>query len=184
MRLGSLCSGYGGLDLAVEAVFGAETVWQSENDEFASKVLAAHWDVPNLGDMKLVDWSCVEPVDVLTAGYPCQPFSSAGSRRGVEDERHLWPFVREAIRQLRPGFTFLENVAGHRSCGSVEFLGTWPRTGWMHGGLVCELPMLGHRTGGKDSLSLFGTPRAEERCQVNSGDNWMSVSKAVTLLPR
>ena len=119
MRIGSLFSGAGGLDLAALELFPRSSMaWHCEVDTAASKVLAHHWpDVPNLGDVTTVDWSAIEPVDVLTGGYPCQPFSAAGKRKGTNDERHLWPYVRKAIRHLRPRFTLLENVAGHRSLG-------------------------------------------------------------------
>jgi DNA (cytosine-5)-methyltransferase 1 len=79
--------------------------------------------VPNLGDIKTVNWADVPPVDILTGGYPCQPFSHAGSRKGKEDERHLWPYVRDAIAALRPMVTVLENVDGHRSLGFADVLG-------------------------------------------------------------
>lgn len=82
--LGSLFSGYGGLDLAVEATLGARTVWHCENDPAASRVLATRWlGVPNLGDITRVRWSDVEPVDVLTGGFPCQDVSHAGRRAGL-----------------------------------------------------------------------------------------------------
>jgi len=69
VKLGSLCSGFGGLDLAVEAHYGATTVWHAESDKDCSKVLAHHWPTaPNLGDITQVEWSDVEPVDVLAAG--------------------------------------------------------------------------------------------------------------------
>ena len=124
MRLGSLCSGAGGLDLAVEQVFGTETAWHCEIDDAASKVLAHRWTgVPNHRDLTATDWGAVEPIDILTGGYPCQPFSHAGKRKGTDDERHIWPDVREAIRRLRPRYTFLENVAGHRSLGFDRVLG-------------------------------------------------------------
>ena len=124
MRLGSLFSGYGGLDMAVENVTGATTAWVSDIDKGARKILAHRYpDVPNLGDISTVDWSQVEPVDVLTGGYPCQPFSQAGQRKGLDDERHLWPYVRQAIRHLRPRLVVLENVAGHRSMGFDRVLG-------------------------------------------------------------
>lgn len=114
MRVGSLFSGYGGLDLAV----GGDLAWYSEIEPAACKVLASHYpDVPNLHDVTTVDWSQVEPVDVLTAGYPCQPFSVAGRRKGTSDERHLWPFVRDAIRGIRPHRIVLENVRGHVTMG-------------------------------------------------------------------
>lgn len=124
MRTGSLFSGYAGLDMAVNAYFGGETAWFVEYDAAPSKILAHHWpDVPNHGDITAIDWAAVEPVDILTGGYPCQPFSAAGRRKGTTDERHLWPYVREAIRHLRPRYTVLENVAGHRSLGFDRVLG-------------------------------------------------------------
>lgn len=132
MRIGSLCSGAGGLDLAAEAVFGARTAWHCEVDGAASKVLAHRWPgVPNHGDISAIDWDAVEPVGIITAGYPCQPFALAGKRKGTADERHLWPHVREAIRRVRPRITFLENVAGHRSLGFNRVLGDLAEDG-MH----------------------------------------------------
>lgn len=120
MRVGSLFSGYGGLDMAV----GGEVVWYSEIEPAACKVLAAHHPgVPNLGDIKKVDWSTVAPIDVLTGGYPCQPFSNAGMRRGKDDERHLWPYVKDAISALRPRLAVLENVRGHLSMGLADVIG-------------------------------------------------------------
>ena len=111
MRIGSLFSGAGGLDMAVEAVFGATTAWHCEVDPAASKVLAHRWpSVPNLGDITKVDWNTVEPVDILCGGWPCQPWSIAGQKKGVEDERALWPEVARAVRALRPRMVVLENV--------------------------------------------------------------------------
>lgn len=127
--IGSLCTGYGGLDLAVSEFFDAETVWTCENDKFASKVVEARFDCPNLGDLKEVNWDDVPRVDIITAGYPCQPFSYAGKRQGEEDSRHLWPYVERAIRSLRPRVVVLENVRGHitkgfgRVTGSLAGLG-------------------------------------------------------------
>ena len=109
--------------MAVEAYFNAETVWTCEFDKHASKVIDAHFDVPNHGNLKTTDWSQVEPIDILTAGYPCQPFSHAGSRKGAADERHLWPYIKEIIGILRPQFVVLENVRGHFGLGFREVLG-------------------------------------------------------------
>ena len=132
LRAGSLFSGYGGLDLAVQEVFGAEVVWHCEWEAAPSAILEHHWPgVPNLHDVTEVDWTTVPPVDILTGGYPCQPFSAAGKRKGTNDERHLWPYVREAIRVLRPRYTVLENVAGHRSLGFDRVLGDLAEDG-MH----------------------------------------------------
>lgn len=119
MKIGSLFSGYSGLDRAVMEVYPrAAPAWFVEFDPAPSKILAHHYShVPNFGDVTEVDWAAVEPVDVLTAGYPCQPFSLAGKRKGTNDERHLWPHVLDAVRVLRPQFAFFENVRGHLTLG-------------------------------------------------------------------
>jgi len=117
LTVGSLFSGIGGLDLGLERA-GMRVIWQSEIDPYASRVLKKHWpEVPNYGDIKKIDWGTVEPPDVICGGYPCQPFSMAGQRKGEEDPRHLWPWVRESIRILRPRYAILENVQGHLSLG-------------------------------------------------------------------
>ena len=133
MRIGSLFSGYGGLDLAALQLFPQSSVaWHCEWDDAPAKILDHHWPtVPNHRDVTTLDWTAVEPVDILTGGYPCQPFSAAGQRKGTDDERHLWPYVRDAIRLLRPRFTLLENVAGHRSLGFDRVLGDLAEDG-MH----------------------------------------------------
>ncbi len=104
--------------MGVQSVLPGRTLWHSDIDPGACQVLAHRWpDVPNLGDVTCVDWSKVAPVDVITGGYPCQPFSHAGKRAGTNDERHLWPYVAGAIAVLRPGLCVLENVRGHLSLG-------------------------------------------------------------------
>jgi site-specific DNA-cytosine methylase len=77
---------------------------------------------PNLGNLKVINWATVEPIDILTAGYPCQPFSHAGLRKGTNDERHLWPYIKEAIGRIRPSLVFLENVRGHFGLGFRDVL--------------------------------------------------------------
>jgi len=120
MRLGSLFSGYGGLDCGIAEVLDVETVWHSEIDPAACKVLAHHWpDVPNLGDITTIDWTQAEPVDVLAGGWPCQPFSLAGKQEGASDARALWPYVADAVRTLRPRYVILENVAAIASAGEL-----------------------------------------------------------------
>ena len=112
-RIGSLCSGYGGLDLAVELVLGGRLVWYAETDPYAARVMAHHWPkAPNLGDIRTVDWRAASPVDVLTAGFPCQNISNAGDRVGITGEHSsLWNAVAAAVRGLRPRLVFVENVA-------------------------------------------------------------------------
>lgn len=113
MKVGSLFTGYGGLDVAARAVFGGELAWVSDNHPSAVKLLAhRHPVVPNLGDITATDWSAVEPVDLLTAGFPCQDISNAGKRAGIEGARSgLWSYVADAVRVLRPRHVCLENVS-------------------------------------------------------------------------
>lgn len=118
LRLGSLCTGYGGLESAVGQVLPIETVWHADPDPGAAAILAHHWPtVPNLGDITATDWTSVLPVDVLTAGYPCQPFSLAGRQKGPADDRHIWPHIATALRVLRPRVAIFENVPGHVRLG-------------------------------------------------------------------
>jgi DNA (cytosine-5)-methyltransferase 1 len=122
LTVGSLFTGIGGLDLGLERA-GMRVLWQSEIDPYCCEVLAKHWpEVPNLGDVTAINWQAVQPVDVICGGYPCQPFSLAGARKGTTDERHLWPYFANAIRVLRPRFALLENVAGHLTLGFGEVL--------------------------------------------------------------
>lgn len=117
LRIGSLFSGAGGLDLAVEQVFGGETIWQSEVDPAASKVLATHWPgVPNLGDITTINWTWVEPADILCGGFPCQDVSVAAvdRRRGLAPgtRSNLWANFALAIAALQPPVVIIENVRG------------------------------------------------------------------------
>lgn len=130
MRIGSLCTGYGGLDMAVEKFFNAEMIWCAENDKYAASVIQKRFNKPNLGDIKEIDWQSVESIDILTAGYPCQPFSHAGNRKGKNDKRHIWPNIIEAISILRPKFIVLENVRGHLSLGFKEVLSDLAQNGY------------------------------------------------------
>ena len=131
LRIGSLCTGYGGLDMAVQRVFGGQLAWVSDVDPGASRILAHHWPaVPNLGDLTTTRWDEVEPVDVVCGGYPCQPFSSAGLRKGTQDERHIWPYIADALRVLRPRYAIFENVANHLRLGFADVLADLARLGF------------------------------------------------------
>lgn len=115
MRIGSLFSGAGGLDMAVAAVFDGTVAWHCEVDPAASKVLARHWpEVPNLGDVTKIVWGDVEPVDILCGGFPCQDVSAAGKRAGIKDGTRsgLWSIFADAIEALRPPIVIIENVRG------------------------------------------------------------------------
>ncbi len=117
LTVGSLCSGVDGIGLGLERA-GMQLRWLAEVDPLACAVLERHWPgLPNHGDITAIDWSTIEPVDLVTAGYPCQPFSTAGRMAGADDPRHLWPYVADAIRALRPRFALLENVPAHLGIG-------------------------------------------------------------------
>ena len=124
LRIGSLFTGYGGLTMAVEQVFGGTTAWVSDIEQCDKKgalignapLILEHRfpGVPNLGDITAVDWSQVEPVDIIDGGSPCQDVSAAGARAGMTEgtRSNLWVAMREAIAQLKPAIVVWENVYG------------------------------------------------------------------------
>lgn len=129
-RVLSLCSGYGGIEEGISRVLGELSVLAHvEIEAFAITNLVNKMEtgrlapVPIWTDLKTLP---LEPfrgiTDILTGGYPCQPFSAAGKRRGEDDPRHLWPWIRKAIGVIQPEFCFFENVEGHISLGLREVL--------------------------------------------------------------
>src|SRR5690242_12416306 len=112
MRVLSLCSGIGCIDFAAEQA-GGEIVGQVEIDEFCQQVLAKHWPhVKRLGAIQEVTGDEFGPIDLLAAGFPCQPSSLAGKRLGREDPRYLWPEIARLLRHIYPRWAVLENVPG------------------------------------------------------------------------
>lgn len=123
LRIGSLFSGYGGLDLAVEHVFGGRTIWFSEINKSVARVFEHHWpDVPNLGDITTVDWATVPPVDILCGGFPCQDVSTVGKMAGLAPGTRsgLWANMAEAVDQLKPRYVIAENVRGLLSAQAIR----------------------------------------------------------------
>lgn len=119
LRVLDLFSGIGGFSLGLERTGGFETVAFCEIEEFPRRVLAKHWpEVPCFEDVRKLRGQDIDgTVDVICGGYPCQPFSTAGKRRGAEDDRHLWPEFSRLVAELRPTWVIGENVAGHISMG-------------------------------------------------------------------
>ena len=155
--------------MAVEAYFGAETIWVSEFDKYASKVIEARINKPNFGNLKVIDWHNIEPIDILTAGYPCQPFSHAGLRKGAQDERHLWPYIKEAISILRPSYVVLENVRGHFGLGFREVLSDLTDVGYDTRWTLIRASDVGapHR---RERLFILAYPNSARWARTESGD--------------
>ena len=112
LKVTSLFAGIGGIDLGLEATGYYETILFSEIDPFCQKILKKHWpNVPIIPDVRDINGKEIE-TDVLVGGFPCQPFSVAGKRKGKEDERHLWPEMFRIIKEARPSIVIGENVPG------------------------------------------------------------------------
>lgn len=113
MRHASLFSGIGGFDLAAEWM-GWENVLHCEINPFCQRILKYYWpNATSYSDIKTTDFTVHNgAIDILTGGFPCQPYSTAGKRRGKEDDRHLWPEMLRAIREIQPAWVVGENVRG------------------------------------------------------------------------
>jgi DNA (cytosine-5)-methyltransferase 1 len=154
----SLCAGYGGIDLGLHrCIPNLRTIAYSEIEAFACELLLARMEggqidaAPIWPDLKSFPWEKLrDRVDLLSGGYPCQPFSSAGKRLGREDPRHLWPYIADGISILRPRLCFFENVEGHITLG----LST----------VISDLEELGYKVSwGIFSASEIGAPHQRKR---------------------
>ena len=134
----SICTGYGGIEIGLGKAIGpVSPVAYVEVEAFADTNLVAKMEqnamvpAPVFTDLKTFrPYVFRGKVDILTAGYPCQPFSAAGRRHGKKDPRHLWPWIRDAIAAIRPGICFFENVEGHISLGLREVLTDLAKLGY------------------------------------------------------
>ena len=153
-----LCAGYGGIELGLHrAIPNLRSVALCEIEAFAIANLVAKMEAglmdpaPIWPDLKTFPWAAFrDRVDILTGGYPCQPFSSAGKRAGKEDPRHLWPWIADGVRLLRPRCCFFENVEGHISLGLSD--------------VIEDLAGMGYRTTwGIFSASEVGAPHQRKR---------------------
>lgn len=126
LRHVDLCSGIGGFALGFEWAELSRPVLFCDIEPWSRKILAKHWpDVPIAEDVKELandPDGLIPDCDILTAGYPCQPFSLAGERRGTEDDRHIWPYILSIVKAKRPSWCVFENVYGHVSMGLDEVL--------------------------------------------------------------
>ena len=136
----SLCTGYGGIELGLErAGVSLRPVAYVEREAFAAANLVAKIEAEQMApapvwtDVKTFPYSdFYGRVDILLAGYPCQPFSAAGQRKGEADERHLWPFIARGIAACQPRLVFAENVEGHLSLGIKDVFNDLGRMGYKY----------------------------------------------------
>ena len=134
----SLCTGYGGIELGLErAGVPLRPIAFVEREAFAAANLVAKIEAEQMAaapvwtDVKTFPYSDFHGrVDILLAGYPCQPFSAAGQRKGEADERHLWPFIARGIAACQPRLVFAENVEGHLSLGIKDVFNDLGRMGY------------------------------------------------------
>jgi DNA (cytosine-5)-methyltransferase 1 len=153
LRFVSLFAGIGGLDLGLERA-GHECVGQVEINPFSQKVLKKHWpDVPLIPDVRDFGGTEFGGFELLVAGYPCQPFSHAGKRKGLDDERNLWPHVDRIVRTVQPRFVLLENVPHHLRVGFDRVQGDLAESGY-----DSEWTLL--------SVAQFGAPHIRKRLFV------------------
>lgn len=125
--IGSLFTGYGGLDMAVRMALDpdARVAWTSDVEPGPCRLAEVRWPgIPNLGDITQVDWSEVEPVDVICGGSPCQDLSLAGRRAGMASGTRsgLWESMFTAIKTLRPRLVVWENVRGSLTSGAFSLV--------------------------------------------------------------
>ena len=158
LTAGSLCSGYGGLDLAVMAVTGARLAWCAETDRYAAGVLAHHWPgVPNLGDVTALDWARVPPVNLVGAGWPCQDISYAGpgaaSRKGPAVDCGCTSPT--AFATFDPATSTWRTSPRSARAASAKSSATWPRSGMTRSGRAYALPTPAPRTAATASSSCL-----------------------------
>jgi DNA (cytosine-5)-methyltransferase 1 len=178
MRHGSLFSGIGGFDLAAEWA-GLENVWQVERDKFCQRVLRKNFpDAKIYDDITTLDLNALEHVDIVSGGFPCQPFSSAGKRRGQEDDRYLWPAMLAVIKAIRPTWVVGENVAGLISMGLDDVLASVEDAGYTVWPIVIPACALGapHR---RDRIWIVAYANGEQFRKINSQTSRLSDSDEI-----
>lgn len=132
IRVGSLFSGIGGIELGLERTGGFETVWQVEKDDYCRRVLAKHWpDVNRYEDVKDVGSDELREVDLICGGFPCQDVASAGTYEGLDGDRSgLWYEMQRCVRELEPRYVVVENVADLLANGLGTVLGELAEIGY------------------------------------------------------
>ena len=163
LRVGSLCSGYGGLEMGISMVFPRTKLeFVADNDPAVSRILEHRYPyVPNIADITLVKGDELPPVHILAAGFPCQPFSDLGHRKGMDDERYLFDEITRLISEMpvKPGILIFENVASLR----------WNNDGHTFYRVLSSLSRLGYvGSYGVFRASDAGAPHQRERIFITA----------------
>jgi len=180
-----LFSGIGGFAIAAQWA-GIETVAFCEIDDFACKVLNKNFPhVPIHRDIRSLEGGQYAGIDIITGGYPCQPFSNCGKRKGEDDPRHLWPEMFRIIKQARPRFVVSENVTGHITMGIDTVLDDLESEGYATWAFIIpacskDSPQLRNR--------VWIVANASKGSERNGGECWMQEGEAYVwprlVLPR
>ena len=161
----SLCAGLGGIDLGLRRCLpNLRTIGMVEREAYLSALLVSKMEeglldpCPIFGDLVSFDWARYRGlVHLVSGGFPCQPFSYAGKRYGVDDQRHLWPYIRDGLEILRPEIVFFENVAGISTAKSPGYHSVLQH-------VLSDLEGLGFRaTAGEFSAAEVGAPHLRRR---------------------
>ena len=174
IKVFDICSGIGGFSLGLESTGKYETVAFCENEPFCKKVLNKHWpDVPIYNDLKELGndpEKIQEEFDLICGGIPCQPFSVAGRKKGKEDDRHLWPYMFEIIKQKTPTWGVVENVGGFVNVALDDVCLDLETEGYATQSFI--IPACGieapHR---RDRVWIIGKSVEDTRCTLRQGSS-------------
>ena len=180
LRHVDLCSGIGGFALGFEWAELSRPVLFCDIEPWSRKILAKHWpDVPIATDVKELASDPdrnVPDCDILSAGYPCQPFSLAGKRGGSEDDRHIWPHILQIVASKRPAWCVFENVYGHLTLGLDQVLSDLETEGYATRPFI--VPACGvdapHK---RDRIWIIAKNMGDTSRSRQQGDNWRRSGK-------
>lgn len=181
---GSLFTGIGGFDLAAHWS-GIETLWQVEKDKFCQNLLNRHFpETPLFDDVREVGQSELKPVSIISGGFPCQPFSHAGKRKGQTDDRYLWPEMLRIVKELQPNYVIGENVPGIITMALDEVLDSLENEGYHNE--VFVLPACGIGAWHKRDrvwIISYRKDRFGAKTKQEQDKYWKTVESQIEVLP-